>query len=240
MSQLASTLMKSRNLPKQLSPELIPQIAEESGLMRDVPQDKHRAVLRCLNAQAQVVNENGSFTNSDDSDRLVRFLAWGSMRLERNDAEGNRSILATFDSGALAGRSMTPSFYDSSDVSLVATEPSVVLSFSIVPEVESCNCCIKYLNAIRSTLIGSLTQMNAKLIKNAETLSCRSTREKVMCFLEDQASEQGKSTFEIPYNRQELADYLCVERSALSRELGCMRDDGLITFNRSTFSLIGS
>lgn len=238
MSITIAPQKKHSQTSHQASSDLLPAIAEASGLMKGVPQEKHRAVLRCLNASVQELNEHESFVNQADSVNLVHYLAKGSLRLERIDPDGNRSILSSFDAGALAGKSMTPSFYESDEMSLKTSEPSTAISFSIVPEVETCSCCIKYISVIRRNLIESLTAMNAKLIKNAESLSCRSTREKVLRYLEDQAKELGRSTFEIPYNRQEFADLLCVERSALSRELGRMRDDGLIAFERNTFSLL--
>ena len=76
------------------------------------------------------------------------------------------------------------------------------------------------------------------LNRKIDFLSKRSTREKLLAFLSSQAKQAGKSDFTIPFNRQELADFLCVERSAMSAELSRMKRDGLIDYDRSRFRLL--
>ena len=69
-------------------------------------------------------------------------------------------------------------------------------------------------------------------------LSRRTTREKLLSYLAEQAERAGSRTFAIPFNRQELADYLCVERSAMSAQLGKLRDEGILRFQGSRFELL--
>ena len=68
-------------------------------------------------------------------------------------------------------------------------------------------------------------------------MSKRTTREKLISYLSDQAKIQGSNSFTIPMNRQQLADFLSVDRSAMSKELCKMRDEGLIVFNKNKFTL---
>ena len=68
-------------------------------------------------------------------------------------------------------------------------------------------------------------------------MSRRTTREKLLSYLSSQSLAAGSDQFEIPFNRQQLADYLCVDRSAMSNELCKMRDEGMLTFDRSSFQL---
>ena len=79
--------------------------------------------------------------------------------------------------------------------------------------------------------------MNMQLVKRLDTLANRSTREKVLAYLQERSQEAGSHTFSIPYNRQELADYLYIERSALSRELSRMQCEGIISYDRNRFAL---
>lgn len=87
-------------------------------------------------------------------------------------------------------------------------------------------------------MLGILATKNILLNNKIEHISKRTIREKALSFLLSQAQQQGKRNFTIPFNRQELADYLCVDRSALSNELGKLRDEGLIEFNRCDFILL--
>lgn len=82
-----------------------------------------------------------------------------------------------------------------------------------------------------------MSKKNAQLTRKIEHLSRTTTREKLLSYLSFQAQQLGKSSFEIPFNRQELADYLSVDRSAMSTELGKMRDEGLLDFKRNHFKL---
>lgn len=78
---------------------------------------------------------------------------------------------------------------------------------------------------------------NISLTKKIEFTSKRTTREKLMAYLSAEAQKAGSSHFSIPFNRQELADYLCVERSAMSAELSKLRDDGILSFRKNQFEL---
>ena len=68
--------------------------------------------------------------------------------------------------------------------------------------------------------------------------SPKTIRERLLTYLSSQAGKTGSSSFQIPFNRQQMADYLNLDRSALSKELGKMRDEGLITFHKNQFTLL--
>ena len=85
-------------------------------------------------------------------------------------------------------------------------------------------------------MLRSIATKAAMLDKKVEILSKRTLREKIMCFLN--AHNGNARKFTIPYNREEMARHLSVDRSALSNELGKMRDEGLIWFNRNEFELL--
>ena len=76
------------------------------------------------------------------------------------------------------------------------------------------------------------------LMEKMEHLTQRTTREKLLSYLSAESQRQGRANFTIPFNRQQLADYLSVERSALSAELGRLRDEGVLTFHKSEFTLL--
>jgi CRP-like cAMP-binding protein len=87
-------------------------------------------------------------------------------------------------------------------------------------------------------MIRDLAQKNIMLVKKMECITRRTTKEKLLAYLSFQAQQAKSSTFEIPFNRQELADYLSVDRSAMSSELGRMRDEGILYFTKNRFKLL--
>ena len=91
--------------------------------------------------------------------------------------------------------------------------------------------------ALLRNLIFVLARKNITLTDKIRHITGKTTRARVMSYLSEVAAETGKNTFDIPFNRQEMADYLAVERSALSATLSGMREDGLISFRKNRFTL---
>jgi CRP-like cAMP-binding protein len=87
-------------------------------------------------------------------------------------------------------------------------------------------------------LVKDLAQKNILLMRKMEYITRRTTREKLLAYLSFQAQQSKSDTFKIPYNRQELADYLSIDRSAMSSELGRMRTEGILRCNKNNFVLL--
>lgn len=207
------------------------------GLLEGIPHEKQNAVLRCLSATVSHFDKGALLASAQRETRFTRYLLSGSARITRIDCSGNRSILGTIGKGSLVDSDLTPLLYTSGEIDLITVEPCTTLDFSISREVEGRPCCVKYVNRVRGNLMESLAETNTQFMRRLNMLSCRTTRERVMAYLTSESHALGTKTFSIPMSRQELADYLCVERSALSRELGRMKSDGIIDFERSTFKL---
>ena len=86
-------------------------------------------------------------------------------------------------------------------------------------------------------LLAMLARRNKELTEKIRYMSQRSTRQKLMFYLSAEARRQGTATFTLPYNRQQLADFLSVDRSAMSAELSKMQKEGLVSYNRNQFAL---
>ena len=91
---------------------------------------------------------------------------------------------------------------------------------------------------LTQNLIRVLAQKNMQLNEKAGYLSQRSTREKLLSYLSAQARRAGSASFRIPFDRQQLADFLSVNRSAMSAELSRMQEEGLLRVSRSAFTLL--
>ena len=87
-------------------------------------------------------------------------------------------------------------------------------------------------------LFFAISEKNRKLMLKIGHMSKRSTRAKLLSYLSEEAKRHNNRHFTIPFNRQQLADFLCVDRSAMSNELCKMRDEGLVEFDKNEFTLM--
>lgn len=211
--------------------------ANDLSLLKGIPASKHGSVLRCLNARIAHFEKGDVLAGRVRTPACTRYLVEGEALIVRFDAAGNRSILGDYRKNSVVTSELAPCFCASNCLDVIAAEPCTTIDFNISKELEACPCCIKHINLVKGNLVASLTDTNMQLVKRLDTLANRSTREKVLAYLQERALEAGSLSFSIPYNRQELADYLYIERCALSRELGRMQREGILAYNRNRFVL---
>ena len=149
----------------------------------------------------------------------------------------HRSILGESAAGDLFGESYACAPGAPLTVSVIAAEDCEVLFINIAQALTMCTHVCAFHVRLVNNLMHILAGKNLMLSRKIDHLSRRTTREKLLAYLSDQAEAQGGSSFDIPFNRQELADYLSVDRSALSQVLSCMKREGLLDFQRSHFTL---
>ena len=126
---------------------------------------------------------------------------------------------------------------DPLDVSIVANEPTEIMFLDVGRAANVCNSSCEFHNRLVKNLMRNLAGTSMVMNRRLDQLAKRSTREKICAFLSDQARAAGSSDFMIGMNRQEMADYLGVDRSAMSTELGKMQREGIIEFQKNHFVL---
>jgi CRP-like cAMP-binding protein len=120
----------------------------------------------------------------------------------------------------------------------VATADSELLFIDFRRLASPCvNACAFHARLIRN-MLNIVSVKNIALTRKIEHVSRRTTREKLLSYLSDAAKKAGGGWFSIPFNRQELADYLYVERSAMSATLSKLRDEGVLLYRRNNFKLL--
>lgn len=195
------------------------------------------SLLICLAAVPKSFDKNQFIYMTGDSAGSVGLVLSGSVTVMHEDFWGNRSILTRLGPGDLFAEAFSCSDNDKLPVSVSAAERSEVLMVDCKKIISTCSSVCVFHTQLIKNLLGVLAKKNTLLTQKIEHLSRSTTREKLLSYLSSQAQLYGKSSFEIPFNRQELADYLSVDRSAMSTELGKMRDEGLLSFNRNHFEL---
>lgn len=213
------------------------EIAVDLPLFDGVPKEKVPHVLQCLNAALSRYRKGERICRGGEKQKRCSYLCEGTAFLVSNDYWGNRSILNEYDPGSIIAADRFFGKGETMPADVIAAEECTALHFDLQKHVEAKPCCMVHIERIRANLARCLAQMNAQLIDRMSILANRSTREKVMAYLSRQAELNGSATFDIPYSRQELADALYVERSALSHELGKLQKEGRISFSRRSFTL---
>lgn len=215
-----------------------PEILKACPLFSGVQETDMDAMLACLGAR-QFGAEKGKIIFSEgDPAVYVGIVLTGAVRVIREDYYGNRSIVARMGPGEVFGESFACAGVQALPVSVVAEEDCRYLLIDCKRITVSCtNAC-----AFHSRMIYNLLQMVARknLVFNQklEVLSKRTTREKLLAYLMNQAKLQGKDKFTIPYDRQALADYLEVDRSGLSAEISKLRKEGKLFCDKNCFQLL--
>ena len=215
--------------------DIIGKCALFAGISRDDIID----MLSCLEARVMTAVKNQVIFSEGDPARNMGVVLRGKVRLIREDYYGNRSIVAEVEPGELFAETVAAAGEEKMPVSTVTSEESVIMLIDCRRVLYQCGKGCDFHNKLVGNLLQVVAEKNMILNQKIEIISKRTTREKLMTFLLSEAKKKNSDEFEISYNRQELADYLGVDRSALSAEIARMRRDGLIESEKSRFRLLG-
>ncbi len=212
-------------------------IIKACPLFFGVEMDNLPALLGCLGAQAKVYPKGSAVLSAGAPARSAGIVLEGAVQVCREDADGNRAVLAAMEPGDLFGEAYACAGVDSLPVSVWAERESTVLLLDIGKVSTVCPSACSFHQSLVKNLLRVLAQKNVFLTGKMEHLAKRTLREKLLSYLREQAALQGGGTFTVPFDRQGLADYLCADRSALSRELGNLRREGILEAEKNRFRL---
>ena len=207
-------------------------------LFNGITENELTKMLECLGAIVKEFDKNQIIFWEGEPSEYIGIVLTGKVLIMKEDFDGNRSILSSADSTELFGESYACAEVGSLPVSIVASEKSKVMLIKCSKIQSPCAKSCSYHNRMIHNLLYIVAQNNISLNHKIEFTSKRTTKDKIMSYLYYMAKRAGNNSFTIPYNRQELADYLCVERSAMSAQIGKLRDEGIIEVNRSHFKIL--
>jgi len=209
-----------------------------SPLFAGIDKNQFESLLACLTAATRQYHKDEFIFVAGGKATSVGIVLSGGVRVLQEDFWGRRAILAHISPGGLFGEAFSCAEKDVLPVSVIASEPSEILLIDYRKIVTTCSSACGFHALLVKNMMRILAEKNILLTRKIEHLSKRTTREKLLSFLSAQAVFAKSDIVTIPFNRQELAEYLCVDRSALSRELGAMQTEGLIKCDKNSFELI--
>ena len=206
-------------------------------LFKGVPEYSITPMMGCLRARERFYGKNEYIYHTGDAINEIGIVLSGNIQIINEDAWGSVTILAELTEGMLFGEAFVLGGVEKIPLSVLASEKSTVLFIDKNRTITPCPAACGFHFDIAGNMIKILAQKNIFLTGRAEHLSKRYTKEKVLSYLSSVSVKTGSRTFTIPFDRRQLADYLAVDRSALSSVLGKLRDEGLIDFNKNSFTL---
>jgi len=213
------------------------QIPGNVSLFQGIDASSVQTLLSCVSYTVKTVKKNELIIREGDLVSSVGIVLSGFIHIARNGYDGSRILQAGLGQGAIFGESLVCAGIKRSPVSVMASEDTSVLFIPFAKLIRSCGSACDFHQKVIENLIHLVAEKNLMLNAKLELASLRTIREKLLAYLSNEKKNRESYSFEIPFNRNELADFLCVDRSSLSRELGHMREEGFFEYDRNLFKL---
>lgn len=194
------------------------------------------SMMSCLSAKERNYKKNEFIFHTGDKVTQIGMVLEGTVHMMKEDIWGNVMILGEACPGDLFGE-VSRAGVKHLEVGVVAKTDVKVLFLDIQKVLTVCSNGCEFHSKIIRNLLSSIAERTLEMTRKVEHMSQRSLRDKVLSYLSSEAVRAGSKEFTIPFNRQQLAEYLSVDRSALSAELGKMRDEGMLEFWKNQFKL---
>lgn len=212
-------------------------ILKKSSLFAGVREEEIESMLGCLQAKMKSFKKGDYVLRQGEYLSCIPVLVHGGLHIQNDDYWGNRSIINRISAGEMFGEAYASPESGALINDVVAVEDSVVIFFDVNRIMTTCSSSCRFHSAVVRNLFFAISEKNRNLMQKLGHMTKRTTREKLISYLSEQAKKQNSPSFCIPFNRQQLADFLSVDRSAMSNELCRMRDEGLISFEKNRFEL---
>lgn len=213
-------------------------LLKKSELFSDMKDDEILKALQCLKGNIKkYTKDDVIFLAGDEINRFGIVLS-GSILVTKNDIMGNRNILTSISQSGMFAETFVLSNIKHIPVTVICDDNCEILFLEFNTLTNTCESNCDFHNTLIKNMLSILANKNLLLNSKIEMLSAKTTREKLMAYFNIQISRTNSNRFKIPFNRDELADFLNLNRSSMSRELSKMRDEGIIEFTKNDFKIL--
>ena len=207
------------------------------NLFKNLEDNEIAALLRCFSLKFIEFRERKKIANRLDRIDNLYIVLSGAAREAWYNEEGDVITYIDYREGDIIGLEYVSGVRKTFSGEIIAIEDMFVMALDSFRFLNPCNnFCPRHTKVINNAF-AYLAKQNVKLLNRIKELTMPTTKQKVMCYLQNIRAQVKSNVFNIPYNRQELADYLGVERSALSKELSDLQKDGFITYHKNHFEI---
>lgn len=208
-----------------------------SPLFKGITMEELIPMLRCLEGSIKNFDKNETVSDENTNPNRFGLLAEGKLQVVQYDYMGNRTIIATIKPNQIFGETFSY-IRKKSTLNVEALTNSRVLFLNSEKLSNPCKNCCAFHKRLINNLLYIIANKNINLIEKIECMSQRTTKEKLLAFLNLESIKNNSRKFEIQYDRQTLADYLGVERSAMSAEISKLRNEKIIECEKNKFKLL--
>ena len=212
-------------------------VIRSSQLFSGTSEEELTAMLSCLKAEKKDFPKEAFVLRAGDAADSIGLVLSGNILVIQEDIWGNRNILSKAGAGQTFAAAYACAPGSVLNVSVMTETPVTAMFLNVRRILTVCPSACSHHSRIIRNLLGEMAEKNLRLSEKLTHMGQRGTRAKLMSYLSSEAQRLGKYEFDIPFSRQQLADYLAVERSGLSLELGKMRAEGLLDFHKNHFVL---
>lgn len=210
---------------------------QKSKIFEGISENDIKALHFCFKTRVLDIKKGDVLIDEGEPFESIALILDGHLRSVINDYYGNNSILTDYHSGEAVGIEEAFSGATSAQYTLIAIEDSQVLTMNKYRVIQPCsNNCPRH-TMLQNNLVKIISQKNIELMQKFNHITKSSTKEKILAYLQFVSKQANSKYFDIPFNRQEMADYLSVDRSALSFELSKLKKQGIIDFTKNHFML---
>ena len=200
--------------------------------------DELKGLLECFHARIKKYEKEEMVIRQGDIISNIYLILEGGVNIEKDSYWGRRIIISRLGKNDNLALSFVGSKDVESSVDAITVEDTLILILSYEKCTSMCqNACTRH-KVLINNLFQILSKENIELIQQIENVSQKSIRDKILTYLSNEAQKNHSDKFTIKFNRQDLADYLNVDRSAMSFELSKLQKEGLIKYNKNQFELL--
>jgi len=203
-------------------------------LFKGIGESELDAMLQCIGAEERNVQKSDFVLFAGDKVRHIGIVLSGQLHILHENFDGKRSLIAALMPGEIYAEVSCCADIKESPVSVMAKTDAAILTLDFPHVIRPCSNACGFHGKLIENMLRVVANKNLHLQNRMEIVSMKSVRDKVLHYLESFVPKQGPNIV-IPFNREELASFLCVERSALSHELARMKADGLIEYRKNQF-----
>ena len=206
-------------------------------LFQGTTPEEAETMLECMGAYTRRYGRQETVCHAGETVRSLGLVLSGGVNIEADDAWGNRSILSHVEAGQIFAETYACTPGEPMMVNAEAAEDSQVLFLNVSRILRTCSRSCEHHSRLIRNLLALSARKNLNLSRKIFYTASKSVRGRLLAYLSDQAVRNGSRSFTIPFNRQQLADYLNVDRSALSKEIGRLQREGALKTKKNWFEM---